>query len=260
MKLVFFVKWYTAVERGVELEVTCFMADKKNLSWNDGVLLPYSFLHNIPRFRLRDGVNRKEQGPFCFVCGDEMHPGDPMVIISRLWGRTCEDYAIDVMTSLQSCVPCSHMCTQYSFEWEHKPRLLGIETRALHFYGQCIAGVYDQIVGDTLAKWELPKPKPWLDIPYHFLIQSAEDLVGGKYQETNLQNMSGVQCHMCHKDIDVNERHMMIGIAIEAIMDNKIVVHHPFVFAKYCNRCSRDFFPVDDSGFLSCIMDDFSTD
>lgn len=233
------------------------MAGKKNLKWNEDVLLPYSLLHSIPRFRSRDDVNEKEQGPVCFVCGDEMYPGDPMVIISRFWGRTCEDSAMDVITSLQSCVPCSHMCAQYTVEWEYKPRLLEIEARAFRFYGKCIAGVYDQRVGDTPVKWELQKPQRWLDMPYHFLVQSADDLVGGKYQETKLKNMSGVQCHMCQQNINIDELHMTIEIEIEVIMENKILVHNPFAFAKYCNRCSRDFFPVDDSGFLSCIVDDF---
>jgi len=245
------------VTRRIEVEVIFIMVVSKSQDCNEDVLLPYSFLHNIPRFRFREDVNEKEQGPVCFVCGDEVHPGDPMVIISRLWGKTGEDHVIDVMTSLQSCVPCSHMCTQYTVEWKYKPKLLGIEARVFHFYGKCIAGVYDQAVGDTLAKWELPKPQPWLDIPYHFQFQSADDLVGGKYREKAVQIMRGEQCQLCQQDIDINEPHITIGIAIEVMVGNRIVMHNPFAFAKYCNRCSRGFFPVDDSGFLSCIVDDF---
>ena len=198
--------------------------------------------------------NEKDTEGVCFICGMDCEPGEPMIIISRLWKSGEEE--IDSIVSLQACLSCAHIASSDISKWAYKPKLTRPEKMGFRFYSQSVLQSLD-LSGSLQSAWrESVAPDSCADMPRYPLVLQVDDLLGGRTGDSRLEIVSDVQCHYCHRMVDTQQPHMEMRIALETLTAPTIINHDSLRLGLYCNSCSKTLFPVDNPGFTSKLAED----
>ena len=215
------------------------------------LLFPYS----IPPYL--DDESSDEYGSICFICGEETHPEEPMVIINRTWAVSeGEHEIIDTMNSFRACIRCTYINVHFSRAWAYKPKLIDIETQAFMFYSMGVSSRLERLGVNVIESVE-SQVHSALDGPRHPVIYN-DGFAGGKQRNECVGVVSRKQCYHCFGAIDFERACMTIGIGTHKIIDGITVVDDYRTVSQYCGECSRKLFPVDNDGFINrSPRDDF---
>lgn len=215
-------------------------------------LIPYSVPPDVDIFTPGGGDGG---GYVCFACGKSMKPGESFVCVSRLWmvsmESRCMTKVIDAVASLQVCIPCTCIAAHHRLRWTHKSRLTYAEIHGFYIYSQLLAGAIAQMKSDTLVEKESLRQSLLADLPYTLPFANTVGISGGQYIEKSLRIPSHNQCHNCYEAVGFSAPHMQIEIAVNIPTHSGMEQRNPSYAAKYCNKCSKKLFSVNDGGFTS---------
>ncbi len=196
----------------------------------------------------------KDAEGMCFICGMDCEPGEPMIIVSRLWKSGEEE--LDSIVSLQACLSCAHLASSDISKWAYRPKLTRPEKMGFRFYSQSILQALD-LGGGLQSAWrESVVPNSCADMPRYPLVLQVNDLLGGRMGDSQLEIISDIQCHYCHRMVDTRQPHMELRISLETLTAPTIINHDSMKIGLYCNSCSKTLFWVDDPGFTSKLAED----
>jgi len=189
-------------------------------------------------------------GWMCFACGVSVKRGAPCFVMSRLWqlpgNSEMPRSVLDAVSSLQVCMLCTTKAGFKRLAFRHFPRLVRAETSGFYVYAQSLSSALgtwrsDTVVSHEVFKWKLGKLRVNLDSKQRLLCESSDN---------HLQLVGKDQCSECGRTLSARGPEMYLEAAIHADTRSGVHVSSPWGVARYCNSCSRQLFPIDESGRL----------
>ena len=158
---------------------------------------------------------------------------------------------IDAMAALQICIPCTCIAAHYKLRWMHKPKLTHGEIHGFYIYSQLLTRAIAQMKSDTLVEKASLKQDLLTDLPHVLPFANTAGISGGQHRGNPIRIISHEQCHSCYEAVGFSTPYMQIEIAVNMPTRSCIEQRNIFYAARYCNKCSKKLFSVNDNGFTS---------